>query len=150
MKKTLIYSVCILLASCAGREEKEVVVPVESDPVEVVDNLSEIERIEQEIVENPESPNVYLKRSLYRRSELNYDGAIEDINLALKITPDVAELNYQKAELLFQKGIYKSDVSLVDEAEIYLNHTLVLDSLNVDAHLLFAEIKLADGISRLH
>lgn len=102
-----------------------------------------LELLDEEIIKNPESPNVYYKRAEYFHKKNEYTKAIDDINRALKLAPDNGALNYAKAEILYDAALYKSDVTYLDEAEIYLKHTLKIDSLNTDAMLLLAEYNLA-------
>lgn len=113
---------------------------VEKTPLELLDD---------EIIKNPESPNVYYKRAEYYHKTNDYDKAIDDINRALKLTPDNGALNYAKAKILYDAALFKGDITYMDEAEIYLNHTLKVDSLNTDAMLLLAEYNLAKNESNI-
>ena len=51
---------------------------------------NELYEIDKEIISNPKSPNVYLKRALYHhQNKRNLNSALDDINRALSITPDL-------------------------------------------------------------
>jgi len=101
--------------------------------------------LEEEILSNPESPNGYYKRALYYKNHYKFNNAVDDINRALKLAPESAAMNYAKADIQYAAAMYKGDVSLLDQAEIYLNYTLEYDSVNVDALLLLAELKAASS-----
>ena len=79
-----------------------------------------LEAIENEIIKNPNSTNVYLKRALYFKENRDYGKAIEDINRALSITPDVSILQYHKAAILYEFAVQKQDITFLDEAKIYV------------------------------
>ena len=98
--------------------------------------------IENAIILNPSSPNVYYKRAIYYKLRKKYSLALEDINRSIKLSPDAAIFNFEKADILFEFGVFKMDVSKIDEAEIYLDHTLTLDKSLEEALLLKAEILL--------
>lgn len=105
-------------------------------------NNDKLSQIEQEIISKPESPNVYYKRAIYYKLRKKYALALEDINRSLKLSPDASVFNYEKADILYQQGVFILDVSKIDEAEIYLNHTLSLDEDYENALLLKAKILL--------
>lgn len=100
-------------------------------------NLSEIE---EEILKNPNSTNPYYKRAIYYKSLKKYVLALEDINRALNLSPEASMLNYEKAVILFEYGLNRSDQSLIDNAKIYLDEAMILDKDNYLAYLLKAEI----------
>jgi len=99
--------------------------------------------LEDEILSNPESPNGYYKRALYYKNHYKFKNAVDDINRALKLAPESAAMNYAKADIQYAGAMYKGDVSLLDQAEIYLNYALEYDSINTDALLLLAELRAA-------
>ena len=70
---------------------------------------------------------------------------MDDINRALKLAPESAAMNYAKASIQYAAAMHKGDVSLLDQAEIYLNYALEYDPINSDALLLLAELKAAYG-----
>ena len=112
-----------------------------SNSFDFFDN-DKLELIEKEIIAKPQSPNVYYKRSIYYKLRKKYSLALEDINRALKLSPDAAIFNFEKAAILYEFGVFIMDVSKIDEAEIYLNHTLSLDESFKNAILLKAKILL--------
>jgi len=129
-----------LLISCKDTEEKKDIPKVDETLVKIDQNS--LTAIEQAIIENPESPNAYTKRSYYYAKKGDYKKAIADINRALTITPNVASLNFTKAELLFNQAGSEQNPLLYDQSEIYLENTIKLDSLYTDAHILMAKIAI--------
>lgn len=113
---------------------------LENGIIETVDNSNSLKSIEQQIIDNPESPNGYTKRAFYYSKNGDIKRALEDINRALKITPDVPSLNFTKAELLFNQAGTNLNALLYDQSEIYLNNTIKLDSNYIDAYILKAKI----------
>ncbi len=107
-----------------------------------VDESNSLKAIEQQIIDNPESPNGYTKRSYYYAKQGDLKRAIDDINRALLITPKTASLNFTKAELLFNQAGKNRNALLYDQSEIYLDQTIKLDSTYVDAYILKAKIKI--------
>ena len=107
-------------------------------------NNDKLSKIEQEIISKPESPNVYYKRAIYYKLRKKYALALEDINRSLKLSPDASVFNYEKADILYQQGVFILDVSKIDEAEIYLNKSI--DTLNSISSILTSEafISLAE------
>lgn len=149
MTKYFIWIFLFFLVACGSTEttpdannETENFV---ADSVKTEKQVSTLHTLEEEILANPESPNGYYKRAYYYKNKYQFDNAIGDINRAIKLAPDAASINYAKAEILYAYAIYKGDISLLDEAEIYLNYTLEMDSSYVDAMLLLAEYQTAAG-----
>lgn len=144
------YFVLLLMCSCNGNDNSQIV-NVENT-IEIEDELKAVDfnffdndklgLIENEIISKPESPNVYYKRSIYYKLRKKYSLALEDINRSLKLSPDAAVFNFEKAAILYEFGVFIMDVSKIDEAEIYLNHTLSLDEDFENAILLKAKILL--------
>ncbi len=138
MKYIHILLISLLFLQCTNEDKKQETTPQQHETIDP----NSIEAIEQDILDNPESPNVYLKRANYFARKAEFGKAIDDINRALTITPDVPEINFQKAELLFNKAGKDINPLLYDQAEIYLNKTLELDSSNTNADILMAKIKI--------
>tara|TARA_Y100001933_G_scaffold110662_1_gene110747 strand:+ start:211 stop:1281 length:1071 start_codon:yes stop_codon:yes gene_type:complete len=104
--------------------------------------IDPLRAIEKEIIENPNSTNVYLKRALYYKENREYEKAIEDINRALSLAPDVSILQYHKAAILYEYAVQKQDVTYLDESKIYLNNCISEDKMLIEARLLRAKIHL--------
>ena len=140
MKKLLFISFFIIGCS-SNNNDKSIV--VENKPPNVNSNQSnELYKIDKEIISNPKSPNVYLKRALYHQNKRNFSSALEDINRALSITPDLSFLKYHKASILYELAVFKQDVSLIDESKIYLDNCIKEDPEIISARLLRAKIFL--------
>lgn len=142
MKKIgLIVGVCWVLIGCKEAPQPE-------EPSEVAPNVEEevakstLEEINQEILENPESPNGYYKRAYYFKEQYDFEKAIQDINRALKLTPDVPALTFLKADILFNQASYNQNPVLYEQSEIYLLETLKLDSTHLEALVLEGRINM--------
>ena len=105
-------------------------------------NSNSLFDIDKEIINNPKSPNVYLKRALYYQEKRNFISALDDINRALSITPDVSFLKYHKAAILYELAVFKQDVSLIDESKLYLDNCIKEDKEIIAARLLRSKIFL--------
>ena len=105
-------------------------------------NSNSLFDIDKEIINNPKSPNVYLKRALYYQEKRNFISALEDINRALSITPDVSFLKYHKAAILYELAVFKQDVSMIDESKLYLDNCIKEDKEIIAARLLRSKIFL--------
>ena len=139
MKKLLFISFFII--GCNSKSNQTPV--VENEPAIVNSNLNnELYEIDKEIINNPKSPNVYLKRALYHQNKRNLSSALEDINRALSITPDLSFLKYHKASILYELAVFNQDISLIDESKIYLDNCIKEDSDIIPARLLRAKIFL--------
>ncbi|MCT4580967.1 MAG: tetratricopeptide repeat protein [Flavobacteriales bacterium] len=136
----IFLSILFLQCKTGNREAKEILVNQEHKANEQEDTSNSLEEIEQQIIENPESPNGYTKRSYYYAKQGDFKRALEDISRALTITPEEPSLNFTKAELLFNQAGMTLNALLYDQSEIYLNNTIKLDSSYVDAYILKAKI----------
>ena len=140
MKKLLFISFFII--GCSSNNNDKTIV-VENKSVTVSSSLNnELYEIDKEIINNPKSPNVYLKRALYYQNKRNFNSALEDINRALSITPDLSFLKYHKAAILYELAVFNQDVSLIDESKIYLDNCIKEDQEIISARLLRAKIFL--------
>jgi tetratricopeptide (TPR) repeat protein len=106
------------------------------------DGITPLEELNNDIIQNPESPNVYLKRAYYYKNNYDFENALADVNRALKLAADVAAINYAKADILFIAGGVEQNVERYEQAEIYLNETLKLDSSFLEAHTLMARLNI--------
>ncbi|MFT5601756.1 MAG: tetratricopeptide (TPR) repeat protein [Flavobacteriales bacterium] len=150
MKNTFyILTSLIIISSIVGCKEspKKESGNKDNSPIEKVDDsdiLSELDKINEEIVEDPMNPNGYYKRSIYYKNKYDFYNAIEDIDRALKITPDVAELNYQKGDILFNKAGAEQNPDLYEQSLTYLNQTIKMDSTHTDALILLSRLNSAN------
>ena len=140
MKKLLFISFFIIGCS-SNNNDKTIVVENKSVTVSSSPN-NELYEIDKEIINNPKSPNVYLKRALYYQNKRNFNSALEDINRALSITPDLSFLKYHKAAILYELAVFNQDVSLIDESKIYLDNCIKEDQEIISARLLRSKIFL--------
>ena len=140
MKKLLFIS--FFIVGCNSNSEQKISV-VENEPATVNTNSNnELYEIDKEIINNPKSPNVYLKRALYHQNKKNFNSALDDINRALSITPDLSFLKYHKASILYELAVFTQDISLIDESKIYLDNCIKQDPDIIPARLLRAKIYL--------
>ena len=124
--KNIFWLLCLLFVISCGTKSD-----VENSETEINDNkdsiidtaivINPLTVIEEQILSNPESPNGYYKRALYYKNRYKFKNAVDDINRALKLAPESAAMNYAKADIQYAGAMYKGDVSLLDQAEIYLN-----------------------------
>jgi tetratricopeptide (TPR) repeat protein len=104
------------------------------------DLKSPLSIIENEIIKKPQSPNVYLKRALYFQQKKEFPKALEDINRALLLAPDVSILKYHKAAILYENSVFTQDISLLDESKIYLDDCITNDLEIIPPRLLRSKI----------
>lgn len=143
LKHLYIISFAILLLQCkSDQSNAKKILEAEANTKIETDDSNSLKAIEQQIIDHPESPNGYTKRSYYYAKQGDLKRAIEDINRALIITPKEASLNFTKAELLFNQAGKNLNALLYDQSEIYLDQTIKLDSSYVDAYILKAKIKI--------
>ncbi len=138
-----IYYILIVLIITSCKQDKEVNAnsnePLAVQNIEEISNIS-LAEMEEDIIKNPKSSNPYYKRAIYYKNNKKYALAIDDINRALNLSPEASMLNYEKAVILFEYAIYKSDQSMIDNAKVYLDEAIKLDEQNYSAFLLKAEI----------
>lgn len=137
---TLFISTIFFQCKEGNKEAKEILINQSEEAENTIDESNSLKAIEQQIIDNPESPNGYTKRSYYYAKQGDLNRALEDINRALTITPDEPSLNFTKGELLFNQAGMTLNALLYDQSEIYLDNTIKLDSTYVDAHILKAKI----------
>ena len=113
-----------------------------ADQAKTIDKIDNLYDIDKEIIKNPKSPNVYLKRALYYQEKRNFTNALSDINRALSITPNVSFLQYHKAAILYELAVFNQDISLIDESKIYLDNCIKEDLEIIPPRLLRAKIFL--------
>ena len=140
MKKLLF--ILFFIVGC-NSNSKQIIPVVENELAIVNSNFNnELYDIDKEIINNPKSPNVYLKRALYHQNKRNFNSALEDINRALSITPDLSFLKYHKASILYELAVSNQAISLIDESKIYLDNCIKEDPDIIPARLLRSKIFL--------
>jgi len=146
LKYILLASGLINFYSCkeAPQENNTQSAQDKTEEVEAEVALSTLDKINDEIVANPMSPNGYYKRALYYKNEYNFDLALEDIDRALKVTPDVAELVYAKADIIFNKAGADQNPDMYAECLSTLEKAKELDSTHVDNLILLGRMHLAN------
>lgn len=119
----------MMMSSCANdsviQEEEES--SLKSAPQDYIEELSD------DIIENPNDPNLYIKRALAYRDRKLMELAIKDANRALAIDSTVSYFHQVMGELEFSKGELRL-------ARISLEQATRLDDTNTDAWLKLAEI----------
>ena len=138
--RNLIF-IFLFFASCNSKSNQTSKSEIH-DPVKSIDAIDNLYDIDKEIIKNPKSPNVYLKRALYYQEKRNFTAALSDINRALSITPDVSFLQYHKAAILYELAVFNQDISLIDESKIYLDNCIKEDLEIIPPRLLRAKIFL--------
>jgi tetratricopeptide (TPR) repeat protein len=132
MKKTFYFLLIVFIVSCNQTAEStgnDQLTEVANDSIINSVNSKDISlsAIENYIIQKPESSNGYYKRAIYYKEKNKYNLAIEDINRAITISPDAPVINYEKASILYEYGVFSQDISLIDESKIYLDHCISLD-----------------------
>lgn len=148
--KNIFWLLCLLfVTSCGTKTDGDTSeTEINDNKDSIIDNaiiVNPLMVLEEQILSNPESPNGYYKRALYYKNQYKFKNALDDINRALKLAPESAAMNYAKASIQYEAAKHKEDVSLLDQAEIYLNYALEYDPINSDALLLLAKIKAEYG-----
>ena len=137
MQRLFVLTLLLVLStSCNSSKEKE----LENIPVTTPVAENDLDEINKQIINNPESPNGFYKRAVYYAERQEFKKALEDIDRALKWAPETAMLHYTKAEILFYSGNFET-------CKIYLDETLNLDPKYVDAMILKGRILM--GIPQL-
>ena len=138
MKKIIFLS--FLFVGCATSSNENTTLNNEQDVKVSQDLNNPLSVIENEIIRKPQSPNVYLKRALYFQENREFAKSLEDINRALVLAPDVSVLKYHKAAILYEFGVFKQDVTYIDESKIYLDDCISEDLEIIPSRLLRAKI----------
>lgn len=138
MKKSIVYIFLVLaLVSCTSTENETQEPVVElNNQEQVLTKEQQLLNIEEEIKQNPNNHIGYLNRALYWLNNKELDLAYEDINKAIKLSPEDAETNFAKAKILYYS-------SKMDMAVAFFERTLQLDSNHTGAMLKLAYINLA-------
>ncbi len=129
--KKLIYLLLILpLIATSCIEEKK-----QKQPAENTESVPETrtEELSDEILNDPNNPNLYIKRALEYKSKGLYDLAIRDVERALSIDPSVSYFHAVKGEINFTKGDLK-------EARLSLEKAVSYDETNTEALLKLGEV----------
>lgn len=142
MRKSFIWISLILSASLfscnddgtsENNSDEQAIV---SDTTAVED--ASLEEINQQIIDNPGSSNGFYKRSKYYSQEGDFTNALDDIDRALKIDPNVDFLLYERAKILMS-------VDRISDAILYSIKALESNPENFDAHLLLGKLHFIAG-----
>lgn len=147
MKNIFYFSLFFLSVGCDSSDSSIV---INNPSVIINDSIGDnsttkdysLSTIEDYIIQKPESSNGYYKRAIYFKQRNKFKLALEDINRAITVSPDAPIINYEKAAILYEYGVFSQDISLIDDANIYINHCISLDEDFVLAKLLKAKLFL--------
>lgn len=129
--------VVLSLFSCQNDTDKPALV---EETVSTTDSIQELnlDEINQQIVDNPNSSNGFYRRSVYYSKNNEIAKAMDDIDRALIIDPEVDFLNLERAKLLLVQDRF-TDAALFTDKAIQINPE------NFDAHLLLGKLKYLSG-----
>ncbi len=96
------------------------------------DQKDPIEQLSAEIIDDPNDPNLYVKRAMAYRNNKMMQLAIRDSERAIAIDSTVSYFHTVRGELQFQSGELR-------EARLSLEKAITLDDTNTDALLKLAE-----------
>ena len=102
----------------------------------ILSEQQKIELLNNEIRENPDSPNGYFKRSKYYLEIGETQKAREDINMCINMSPETSIFYQEKAKLLYNLAEF-------DNCEQYAMKSIELDSTAKESHLLLGKIYMA-------
>lgn len=123
----------LVFASCNNKVKEK-----ETTSEDVVVEKTELDEINEQIVNNPGSSNGFYRRAEYHAKMGELQSAIDDINRALQIDPEVDFLNLFKARLLLSQN-------RITDAFIYAQKSLEYNKDYFDGHLLLAELQYING-----
>ncbi len=110
--------------------------PAETTTTEPITNEDrELELLNKEIRENPNSPNGYHRRHQYFIRQGEYARANDDLNMCIKMSPETAVYYLDKARLCYNLGEFENSIA-------YAEKTVELDSTSKDAHVLMGRVYL--------
>ncbi|NND93324.1 MAG: tetratricopeptide repeat protein [Flavobacteriales bacterium] len=104
----------------------------ESDVSEKIE-LSDIDVLNQQILDDPNNSELYFERALQHKKSLDYTTAFNDLDRALDLDSTNSEFHTERGSLLYTVG-------RVGEAKFALEKAMELDPDNVNAKLTMAEI----------
>lgn len=107
--------------------------PVNVTPIN--NDERELELLNEEIRENPNSPNGYHRRHQYYLDRGEYLKAKEDLNMCIKMSPETAIFYYDKASLLYNLGDFENSL-------VYAEQSIELDSTSKESYVLKGKIYL--------
>ena len=97
-----------------------------------------LEDINQQIIENPGSSNGFYRRAKYHAENQQLVEALDDIDRALQIDPDVDFLNYERAKILLTMNRFT-------DAELFAEKAVEINPENVDARILLGQLSYING-----
>lgn len=130
-----------LLISCNDDSSVEVepVVNVEqkSDTSKVVQEET-LEEINKQIVDNPGSSNGFYRRSKYHSKKGDFNSALDDIDRALQIDPEVDFLLLERGKLLMSSG-------RLSDAALYAMRAIEVNEEYFEAHVVLGKLLYVTG-----
>lgn len=102
----------------------------------ILSERQNMELLNKEIRENPDSPNGYFKRYKHYLDIGEIQKAREDINMCINMSPETPIFYQEKAKLLYNLAEF-------DNCEQYALKSIELDSSAKESHLLLGKIYLA-------
>lgn len=133
--KNLLIAVFLTMSLWACQENQKESQPREAVDTENVQPLSEVEKLTQQIRNNPKDADLYYQRSMANLKENMLLLAMDDINRALSADSVNADYHALKGEIHYLK---KEPEQAVEQFE----RSLEIDPENTDALLKMSEIKL--------
>lgn len=123
-----------LLTSCNNEKSKEEEQPTQ----ELTSENKELDEINEQIINNPGSSNGFYRRAEYFAKLGELSNAIDDINRALQIDPQVDFLNLFKARVLLSQN-------RITDALIYAEKAVEYNKDYFEGHLLIAKLQYING-----
>lgn len=140
MKKLILPFLGFLLINCNDSQPE-----TNSEQVQIGEIIEqedqELAKLEEFIIANPNSEKGYYNRANYYLNKGEYEKALKDINKALKVKPNDADINFLKG-LTYVK-LSKIDITQLEKAIPFLERTIEIDSLHTDGNLELAYFYLA-------
>jgi tetratricopeptide (TPR) repeat protein len=102
------------------------------------EQVSELDEINQQIINNPGSSNGFYRRAQYYAKQGDLTSATDDINRALQIDPEVDFLNLEKAKILLTQN-------RITDAILYAQKSVGYNQKYFDGHVLLGKLYYING-----
>lgn len=135
MLKKIVFFIalsCVIL-SCDDTKKEE-----QKQEEAVVEEVSELDEINEQIINNPGSSNGFYRRAKYYAKQGNLTNATDDINRALLIDPEVDFLNLEKARILLSQ-------ERISDAILYAQKSIENNPKYFDGHVLLGKLYFING-----